>query len=360
MSKLGGYCPAFAWAEFPHGTGGSHIPDSGWSLMRFMRDGGITSWEYILWASDQSRTTQHEDIRRLRQEVGADELILRLYHSKGSALDTPEYRADLFSPRIEHALKFFSRVVLVLAIEPLNEKLGMAGAAIVDHCGNLSNKLRGRFGTRVEICNVPCNAYSGEEGLRLQAELRKDQSWYDTEVAHIYPRTEAEIHGGEWSLPWHLAQAKKPLRVLEFGIHPTVKDVWQIPTAERERLLALLFRTIRGSGIQSQWFIMDGDQEHAEQFYKHSQVADYLALAAASAPQPPAPLPPVSDGSIDVPALTDIMHAWWRLYLKGLSERDYFQSEMSTLLTRHHAILSEIATEQHALIVKCKKIVGIP
>lgn len=311
MNNLSGHLPSYTWAEFPRGIGGWHLSPEHHNTINLMVAGGVKSWCYILPYTEQAKTTQFEDIRKLREEDGVQSLDLRLMHPRhgdnggpvavGDMLGTVQARYDLFAGRIEHVLKHFPFTRVKLINEWGLELWRVPLSAVYTHAAELGYKLRRAFGNRISVGSPGIAPRCPTASQELNAALAIRSSW-DHWCLHVYPRHAAEIVADEWSLPWQLGQLpldQKPVVIWESGIE---RDT----SAEiRNQLLPLLWQAIRRAPrvADSYWFIMDAEgQEHKEHFYTPLQIAHYLGVIASDTPAPPPPpiptIPSTPSGSL--------------------------------------------------------------
>ena len=287
--NVGLHAGAWAWAVHE----GSHIPEADWGKLKIAAGYGIKSIKYLLY--EGSPTTQFEDIRRLRQECGFDEIVLRLMHAQGT-LPGPAEHVERYRQRVQYALDMGFRVCIQPANEPNLEFADTSPVAFTSWFVTVANKLRATF-ANAEITSPPIapfapNSWAWWDGTRACVDVS------DTVGVHCYARSLDDLSGA-YSLPWWLGQAPgKVLRVLECG-SPTGTDA-----ATRAALLPRLYAQLAGEQAVKGWypFILSAEDvaQHGEHFLTE---ANLLALAQLAAGVTPV-LPPVIP--ITPPVIPDI------------------------------------------------------
>lgn len=282
MSNVGISAGAYAWAVFA----GSHVPDADWAKLQLLASQGVRSVKYLLY--EGSPTTQNEDIRRLRQECGYTEIVLRLMHQQGTLPD-PAQHAERYRARIQHALDVGLRVVVQPANEPNLEFADVSPVAFTSWFVSVVNKLRTTF-PNVEITSPPFaphapNTWQWWDGTRACVDVS------DSVGVHVYWRG-LEDEAGPYSLPWWRGQAPdRPLRVLECGC-PTGTGA-----ATRASLLPRLYAQLAGEQAVKGFypFILSAEDvaQHGEHFLTEANLLTLAQLAAGVTPALPEPLPPV-------------------------------------------------------------------
>jgi hypothetical protein len=308
VNNLSGHLPSYTWAVYPLGIGGWHLSPEHHNTIRLMTGGGVKAWCYLLPHTEQAKTTQFEDMRKLRDEDGVQFLDLRLMHPRhdkdgGSVavedmLGTVQARYDLFAGRIERVLQYFPYTRVKLINEWGLELWRVSLSAVYEHAAALGWKLSQAFGNRISIASPGIAPRCPTAQQELAAALAIRSSW-DHWCLHVYPRHAAEITAGEWSLPWQLGKLpldNKPVVIWESGIEKgTSAEI-------RNQLLPSLWRAIKAAPrvADSYWFIMDAEgQEHQEHFYTPLQIARYLEVIAESTPAPaPTPIPSIPSGTL--------------------------------------------------------------
>lgn len=294
MTNVGISAGAYAWAIFQ----GSHIPDADWAKLQLLASQGVKSVKYLLY--EGSPETQFEDIRRLRQECGYTEIVLRLMHQQGTLPD-PAQHAERYRARIQHALDVGLRVVVQPANEPNLEFADVSPVAFTSWFLSVVNKLRATL-PNVEIVSPPFaphapNTWAWWDGTRACVDVS------DSVGVHVYWRG-LEDEAGPYSLPWWRGQAPdRPLRVLECGC-PTGTSA-----ATRASLLPRLYAQLAGEQAVKGFypFILSAEDvaSHGEHFLTESNLLTLAQLAAGMTPALPEPLPLVVPPVVspDVPSI---------------------------------------------------------
>ena len=287
--NVGLHAGAWAWAVHE----GSHIPEADWGKLKIAAGYGIKSIKYLLY--EGSPTTQFEDIRRLRQECGFDEIVLRLMHAQGT-LPGPAEHVERYRQRVQYALDMGFRVCIQPANEPNLEFADTSPVAFTSWFVTVANKLRATF-ANAEITSPPIapfapNSWAWWDGTRACVDVS------DTVGVHCYARSLDDLSGA-YSLPWWLGQAPgKVLRVLECG-SPTGTDA-----QTRAALLPHLYAQLAGDATVLGFypFILSAENlEHSEHFLTEANLLTLAQLAAGVQPSLPPVVPPVVPPSLPLP-----------------------------------------------------------
>lgn len=280
-TNVGAHCGAWSWAIFA----GSHLPEADEGKLQLLRAAGVTSIKYLLY--EGAPETQYEDLRRLRQELGFSEVVLRLMH--GDTLLSPTQVLDLYAERIRHARS----VGLCVVLQPLNEpnlelRDTWTPTAVADWFNTFAVQARYRWAD-IEIVSPPVAPYAPNSWEWWQGLQPADQV-ADSCGVHVYANTPAQLTG-DWSLPWWLGQTTKPLRILECGCQTGT------PAATRTAMLPQLYTRLaaepRVRGFYP--FILSSEgSEHAEHWYSDSVVTLLRQVAQGQTPATPEP-PSVPD-----------------------------------------------------------------
>lgn len=311
--NVGLHAGAWAWAVHE----GSHIPEADWGKLKIAAGYGIKSIKYLLY--EGSPTTQFEDIRRLRQECGFDEIVLRLMHAQGT-LPGPAEHVERYRQRVQYALDMGFRVCIQPANEPNLEFADTSPVAFTSWFVTVANKLRATF-ANAEITSPPIapfapNSWAWWDGTRACVDVS------DSVGVHVYWHG-LEDATGPYSLPWWLGQVPgRPIRVLECGC-PTGTSA-----ATRASLLPRLYSQLAGEpAVQGFYpFILSAEDvaQHGEHFLTEANLLTLAQLAAGVAPslppvQPPPVIPPVVSPDQPIPDIPIGGKAVYRVTVERIS-----------------------------------------
>lgn len=307
MTNCGVHLGAWAWAVHS----GSHVPLSDWGKVDILRSAGITSAKYLLY--EGSPDTQFEDLRRLRQERGLSEVVLRLMH--GRALPTPLDHLNRYTARIDYARALGFTVVVQTANEPNLELDAMSPSEFGTWHATCAREARARW-PGIEVVSPPIAPYATNTWAWWD-HMREAVTASDTVGVHVYANTVEQLSGG-YSLPWWLGQAPdKQLRVLETGCQTGT------PADVRAAMLPRIYGQLASESRVLGWypFIMSSeDVAHSEHWYTDAVMTLLRQVAAGvtpTVPELPAPTPPAPVGATTF-TLTDDTGKRWRLRLEVL------------------------------------------
>ncbi len=308
MAKLGIVWDNYTYAEFPPGTGGSHVPD--WAQNKLFVAGGIKTACIIVMPDAGVLDTHREDVRRSRQEAGVERLYVRL--GDWGELNSAANRFAQIDGFVGYCLQWYPEVTLLGVNELRLDLTGVTALGALEHTRDLRSLLRAKYGNRVRLGSPTVNAYS-EQSERDLAEIAAHPDWYDVFSANVYPHNRSELTG-KWSLPWFLAMAPagKPVVVWEYNGHRTMEG-FRMTADERTALLPYLHAQMLDSPAEAAlWFIRGtASGDLLEMATNARQMADAFAVVqgwrpdATETPPPTSQLPEVPAGAYDPQKLWD-------------------------------------------------------
>lgn len=297
MAEVAGFLGNYTYADFPRGTGGSHIKD--WDRIKYLVQTGLQKWVYIV--HSETVDTAYEDTRRLRDEAHVSHLLIRLYH-KG-ILDSADVQFIQYRQYIQHVINTFGTVTILNINEPKLELPYYSIQDCVAQVDRFRQLCKERFGNNVIISSPTINGLNPENIADYEYVCSQSDK-YDVTGINFYARTVEGISQGEWSLPWFLSKAVKPCVIWEYNCpEGTDQSIRNIVLPEMHRaILRVSYNQIKSA----HWFLESSDDSRLqEQIYKPNEVSKLISIFGEDVVDP---VPPVID--VPTPVNWDPQEIW--------------------------------------------------